>query len=368
MNQSSRLRVGFIGANGRWGPRAHAPALQRLPETEIYAVCTAHADTAQAAADKYGVKRAYSDDQAMDADPQVEAALVAVRVPAHYALTKHALEAGKHVYCEWPLGANTKEAEELAALARKMKVHTMVGLQRRASPAYLYLRELIKEGYVGQVLSVKLTQMGSGVLTRTSDRTWQRDVTLGANTLTITFGHTMDALCMVAGELTEVSAVVSTQVPQWFETDTKKSVDVTSPDNIMVVGRLEGGAVVNAYVGVHPYHGSGYQLEIYGKDGTLAMIGGGIAGEEVKRKIMGGHKDDTTLQDLPVPDRLKWVPEEVRNGAAAYDVGQMWVKFAEAIRTNTRIEPDFDSAVRRHRMLDAIVRASETGQRQKIAL
>jgi predicted dehydrogenase len=46
----------------------------------------------------------------------------------------------------------------------------------------------------------------------------------------------------------------------------------------------------------------------------------------------------------------------------------MWVKFAEAIRTNTRIEPDFDSAVRRHRMLDAIVRASETGQRQKIAL
>ena len=368
MTQASRLRVGYIGANGRWGPRAHAPALQRLPETEIYAVCTAHADTAQAAAEKLGVERAYGDDKAMDADPGVEAALVAVRVPAHYVLTKHALEAGKHVYCEWPLGANTKEAEELAALARKMKVHTMVGLQRRASPAYLYLRELIKEGYVGQVLSVKLTHMGSGVLTRVSGRTWQRDITLGANTLTITFGHAMDALCMVAGEPTEVSAVVSTQVPQWFETDTKKTVDVTSPDNIMLVGRLEGGAVVNAYVGVHPYHGSGYRLEIYGKDGTLAMIGGGDAGEEVKRKIMGGHKDDKTLQELPVPERLKWVPEEVRNGGAAYDVGQMWVKFAEVIRTNARIEPDFDSAVRRHRMLDAIVRASETGQRQKIAL
>jgi predicted dehydrogenase len=74
------------------------------------------------------------------------------------------------------------------------------------------------------------------------------------------------------------------------------------------------------------------------------------------------------LQELPVPERLKWVPEEVRNGGPAYDVGQMWVKFAEAIRTGTRIEPDFDSAVRRHRMLDAIVRASQTGQRQKVAL
>jgi predicted dehydrogenase len=51
-----------------------------------------------------------------------------------------------------------------------------------------------------------------------------------------------------------------------------------------------------------------------------------------------------------------------------YDVGQMWLNFAEAIRTGQRIEPDFESAVRRHRMLDAIQRASDTGQRQKIAL
>src|SRR4029077_10812847 len=108
-------------------------------------------------------------DKALDADAEVEAVAVAVRVPAHYELSKNALEAGKHVYCEWPLGANTKEAEELAALARKMKVRTMVGLQRRASPAYLYLRELVKDGYVGQVLSVNMVMMGGGVLTRTAD-------------------------------------------------------------------------------------------------------------------------------------------------------------------------------------------------------
>jgi len=361
------LRVGLIGAGGRWGPWAHVPALQGLPETELYAVCTAHADTAQAAADKFGVKRAYGDDKALNADAQVEAVLVAVRVPVHYALTRNALEAGKPVYCEWPLGASTKEAEELAALARAKKLPTMVGLQRRASPAYLYLRDLVREGYVGEVLSVNMQLMGSGVLTRTSDRTWQRDFSLGANTLTITFGHVMDALCMVAGELAEVSAVVATRVPQWFETDTKKYVDVTSPDNIMLNGRLDNGAVVNAYVGVHPYHGSGHRLEIYGKDGTLMMIGGGEAGDEANRRIMGGRKDDKALQELPVPERLKWVPDAVRKVGRAYDVGQMWVRFAGAIRGGAPVEADFDHAVRRHRMLDAIVRASQTGQRQKVA-
>ena len=58
----------------------------------------------------------------------------------------------------------------------------------------------------------------------------------------------------------------------------------------------------------------------------------------------------------------------MRNNSPAYDVGQMWVKFAEAIRTGANIEADFDHAVRRHRMLDTIVRASQTGQRQKVVL
>jgi len=368
MASSNRLRVGMIGAGGRWGPWAHAPALTQLPETELYAVCTAHADTAQAAADKYGVKHAYSDVRTMSADPQVEAALVAVRVPAHLALTKAALEAGKHVYCEWPLGANTKEAEEMAALARRRKLLTMVGLQRRASPAYLYLRELIRDGYVGEMLSVSMTMMNSGVLERTSDRTWQRDARLGANPLTITFGHAIDAVCMVVGEFTEVSAVVSTQVKQWFETDTRKYVDTTAPDNILIQGRLENGAVASAHVGVQPFHGGGYRFEIYGRDGTLMMIGGGEAGQEASRKIMGGKKSDKALQELPVPERLKWVPDAVRKEGRAYDVGQMWVNFSKAIRSAKGVEPDFDHAVRRHRMLDAIVRASETGQRQKVVL
>jgi len=98
MTQSNPLRVGLIGAGGRWGPRAHVPALQGVAETELYAVCTAHADTAQAAADKFGVAHAYGNDKALHADARVEAVAVAVRVPALYELTKNAIEAGKHVY------------------------------------------------------------------------------------------------------------------------------------------------------------------------------------------------------------------------------------------------------------------------------
>jgi predicted dehydrogenase len=81
---------------------------------------------------------------------------------------------------------------------------------------------------------------------------------------------------------------------------------------------------------------------------------------------MGGQKADKAMQELPVPERFKVVPEAIRSQGPSYDVGQMWVQFAHAIRAGTAVEAEFAHAVRRHRMLDAIRRASETGQRQLI--
>ena len=159
----------------------------------------------------------------------------------------------------------------MAKLAAEKGVKTLVGLQGRCHPTYLRLKELIEEGYVGEVLSAKLSQSGSGVLARTSDRTWQRDVTLGANTLTISFGYVIDAMCMCLGEFAEVSALVANRVPKWHETDTDRMVDVTSPDNVMVNGTVTSGAVVSAHVSVVPWLGSDYFMEVYGREGTLVL-------------------------------------------------------------------------------------------------
>lgn len=355
-----RIRVGIIGANVSygWAPRAHLPAILALPEFELAAVCTAHPETAAASQEKFGARLAFTDHREMVSHPDVDLVAISVRVPLHHAMTMAALDAGKHVFTEWPLGANLAEAREMAEMARAKGVHAMVGMQRRCAPIYLQLKQLIEEGYVGQVLSCHLNQVGSGVQTRTSDRTWQRDAALGANTLTIAFGHAIDALSMCIGELTEISAVVSTQVPRWYESDTQRYVDVTSPDNVMVAGRLADGAVVSAYVSVQPGHGSGQRLEIYGTEGTLVVEGG-------DRRLMGGKTGDANLQELPIDPRWTWVPEDVRRGPA-FDVAQMYRRLGEAIRSGDRAEPDFDTAVARHRLIAAIQRASDNGTRETV--
>ena len=99
-----RLRVGIIGAsvNAMWGPRAHVPAVQALPEFELAAVCTAHPETAAESAAKFGARLAFSDHRELVNHPDVDVVTVSLRVPSHYRTTMDALEAGKHVYTEWP--------------------------------------------------------------------------------------------------------------------------------------------------------------------------------------------------------------------------------------------------------------------------
>src|SRR5205823_12650637 len=149
------LRLGVVGANPNvgWASRTHMPALLALSEYELTAVCTTKQESAEASAQKYEADRAYWNYRELVADSDVEVVDVCVKVPYHHEIVMAALEAGKHVYCEWPLGATLSQASQMADLAASRGLHTMVGLQARAAPSINRIRELIAEGWVGRVLS-----------------------------------------------------------------------------------------------------------------------------------------------------------------------------------------------------------------------
>jgi predicted dehydrogenase len=305
---------------------------------ELTAVCTTKADTAEAARRAYGARLAFDDYRKMIASPEIDAVAVVVRVPSHYTPTKAALEAGKHVYCEWPLGRTTAEAVELAALAKAQGLVTAVGLQARVNPAVMHLKELVEAGYVGEVMAVHVCLMREGILTRPSHRTWQRDAELGANTLTIANGHTVDAMRFVVGDFSRLSAVVATQAKQWLDTGTNTWLDVTSPDNILVGRRLTSGAVASVHVGAIPYAGSGYRMEIYGRDGTLVATG--EDSPQLSEISLRGAKRGNTLAPMPVPERFTVTAPGTPAGEAV-NVGQMYTLFAQAIRQGKSRQPTF---------------------------
>ena len=363
----NKVRLGFVGANvnATWAAQSHFPALLASPDVELTAVCTTRPESAEEARQAFGAKLAFHDFRAMVASPEIDAVAVVVRVPSHYEPTKAAIEAGKHVYTEWPLGRNTAEAEELATLARDKGVQTAVGLQSRASPALLYIKEQIDAGYVGEVLSCGVTTMRGGALERPASGTWQRDASLGANTLTIANGHVIDALRFVAGSFTRVACMVSTQAKQWYETDTQQFVEVTSPDNVRVSGQLESGAAASVHVGAVPWAGSGFRMEIYGREGTLVATGS-VSSQRGEMLRVQGARGSHQLQDLDIPERFVYVPSDFPLGDP-FNVGQMYSLFAEAVRTGRNRLPTFDVAVDLHRFIDTIKQASDTGRELPVA-
>lgn len=365
------IRLGIIGASPTvgWAHRSHLPAIVASPEFELTGVCTTRKETAEEAARQYGAKMAFDDYHKMLAHPDIDAVAVVLRVPAHFQITKDALNAGKHVFTEWPLGKDIAEAKELADLARAKGVKGVVGLQARANPAILHMKELVEEGYVGEIISCNMKLMRGGVLERVSGRTWQRDITLGANTLTIATGHSIDALRFVVGDFSQVSSVITTQVDQWWESDTQKMVDVTSPDNILISGVLANGAVASAHVGSVPWAGTGYTMEIYGRTGTL------VATSEDSPQLgevrLQGAQNGDNLEDIDIPPRYTDVLEGMPQGAP-FNVGQLYYRFGQgilgqAIEKNGQPYPDFDTAVELHQFIDALRQSAKDGNSTRVA-
>lgn len=236
---TERLRVGVVGANPEvgWAPRTHIPALLALPELELAAVCTSRRETAEASAAKFEAGRAYWDYRELVSDQTIDIVDVVVRPPLHYEVVMAALEAGKHVYCEWPLAANVMQAAEMAALAESKVLHTMVGLQARGAESILYLQRLVADGWIGDVVMVNMSQLmtGLGGVKASEDR-WRADKAAGAHPIAIHGGHSIYALTWCVGPLVEVAGVVDTLSPEWRFEDGSQTI-ATAPDHLSFTGR-----------------------------------------------------------------------------------------------------------------------------------
>ena len=189
------IRTGIVGATvtqggSGWGVNAHVSVLHLLPDYTLQAVCTAHEDSAQASKAKFDAVHAFYNIDAMAQHPEIGLVVVCVRVPGHKDLVMAGLHAHKAVCCEWPLGATLAEAQEMATCAKA-----------RSDPTLMYARDLIREGYIGDVLTANLRVISQQALERGAGRIWQGDRTNGAHTLTIAGGHAIDGLCYVLGEL-----------------------------------------------------------------------------------------------------------------------------------------------------------------------
>ncbi len=365
---NNKIRVGLIGARADgtgWGSMAHVPALRNLPDFELAAVCTTSIVSARASAERHGARLAFADPREMAAHPEIDLVAVSVRTPLHRVLIEAALAARKPVYCEWPFCRTIEDAEAMRDEAAALGVASMVGIQSVGDPAMTWLRDAIAEGMIGQVLSaaalVSTTNWGGRIAALS---TYLLENANGATALSIPGGHTLSALRHMLGDVADVTATIRNLRPGAIVAETGATIAKTTPDQIALTATLASGAVVSLHVRGGMTAG-GTRIEINGSIGDILIEAPGVPGIQFGAEIVSHRRAGGAWERISPPASYRTVPAAVPVGPAV-NVAQMYAAFGAALRLGAKPEPDFAAGVIHKRLVAAISRAAETGQRQLV--
>jgi len=360
------IRVGIVGVNAHrgWAAESHIPALRSLPAYEITALSTTNQESADAAAAAFGVKMAFDNHHDLVTSPEVDLVVVTVKVAHHREIVDAALNAGKAVYSEWPLGMDLDDAQAMVDLAEQRNAHTLVGLQSRSNPAVMYARDLVAAGYIGTVLSTTL--VGSAGLGEMIDQGNSYIVKYEnrASLLRLVAAHSIDMLNHVLGDFTELSAVLDTRRPNMVIVESGDRIVKTAPDQVAVIGRLESGTTASIHFREGHQGGEMFLWEINGSEGTLQLrAAGGHPG--MFAPTISGSQGGDRLAALTIPalhtDQTPGL--EPLENTTAYSVARMYDTFAADLRDGSHNAPDFAQALRTFRVIEAVENAAASGAR-----
>jgi predicted dehydrogenase len=295
--------------------------------------------------------------------PEVDLVSVVVKVPDHYDLVMACIQAGKHVYCEWPLGRNSFEAETLSTAAQARGVKHMVGLQARMAPEIEHARELVAEGLLGDILSVTLIT-GTPGWGEVVDRghLYILDKANGVTLLAVVGGHHCDTISHVLGGIRNVSATIANRRSRVRILESGTVNPQTSPDQVALTGELICGAPFVVQLRGGRAARSDLHLQILGTEGELLITSEGNV--QMSALSLSGVRGGSA----PVPISAKIDPDPIGGlaGTPAYNVAKLYRRLAHAIEGDHESHPTFADAVLNHHLLDAIEQAALTGVRQPI--
>ncbi|MGE0775625.1 MAG: Gfo/Idh/MocA family protein [Sphingomonadaceae bacterium] len=365
---TKRFGVGIIGLEPRrsWAATAHLPALAALRDDfELVGVANRTAESSASAAAACGLKRGFASAEDLIASADVHIVTITVKVPHHHRLVAAALDAGKHVYCEWPLGNGLQEAVELAQIARTRNLVAVAGMQALFAPEIIQLRALIADGFIGDVLSTSLTGTG-GQWGDTVQRAnhYVLDRSNGATLLSIPVGHVLAAMTDVLGPIDTLSATLANCRHGARDTETNELIPMTAHDQVLVNGLLSSGAPFSLHYRGGDGLSDGFVWTVHGSAGELRLEGPLGHAQLAPLSLSGGKAGENAMQPLALSATLA---ADSRDGAVAGNVRRLYAAMAHDLRSGDRTAPRFDDAVAVHRIIESIERSDETGRRVSLS-
>ncbi len=229
-------------------------------------------DTADQAVQQGGFEYGTTDYQELMDDPEINLIDICTPNKLHYPIFKTALVAGKHIYCEKPLALNIQEAEEMLTLAEASDRVVQLAFNYRFIPAVMRAKQLIEEGFLGEVINFRAQYFHTGYLNPDKPMSWRLDQGASGGGALVDLGsHVIDLMLYLAGPFNRVLAQTKTFVKQRpVEAGSRQKEEVMVDDHAqLLVDLVGGGAGIIEVSRVTQGTTDDLNFEIHGSKGAI---------------------------------------------------------------------------------------------------
>ena len=330
-----RVKIGVIGLGGV-AQVVHLPALLKMPDAEVVAVCDRDRAKAVMVGEKFGIRRTYANVDEMLANEGLKAVVVATSTDAHREATLASLRAGCDVLVEKPIARRYAEAAEMAEVARETKRKLMVGMNHRFRPDTMLLKTFIEAKEIGKLFYTKCVWLRK----RSSDSAWATQKEKSGGGVFVDLGLPMLDLAFWLMGYPEVRRVSASN----FHNKTR-SVEDTSLVNIT----MKNGSLISIEVSWSlVVDDDVYYCSVIGSEGTASLNP-----LRVNKELHGN------LVNL-APAKMDTVQQLFLR---SYEIELKY--FLGAVRNLHPVISTGEEAVQRMRVVDAVYKSEKTGKEVK---
>ncbi|MBI5475021.1 MAG: Gfo/Idh/MocA family oxidoreductase [Ignavibacteriae bacterium] len=327
-----KVKVSVVGL-GWIAQVVHLPILKKSTEVELVAVCDRDKGRARLVAEKFGVKKHYTDFAQLLTNEECDAVIVCTSTDAHKDIAIPAMKAGKDVLVEKPIARHFVEAVAMADAAKECKHNLMVGMNHRFRPDAMLMKSFVEGGELGAVMYAK-----SGWLRRRENNNpWMNKKAIAGGGVFLDLGLVMFDLAFWMLSYPEVKRVSASTFQQ-----KNKEVEDTS----IVHLHMKDGLVLDIEASWSTFLSEDvYYCNIYGRQGTASLNP-----LRINKELHG------SLVNL-APARLE-SPQHFFRRSYENEINH----FIGAVKGYHSVVSTGDEAVQRMRIVDAVYKSAKTGK------
>lgn len=344
---SEQFGIALIGTG--FGQKVHLPAVRNTTQGTVVALYHRDLSKAQAIAQQHQIPQASDSLSEILAMPEVQGVSISSPPFLHFAMAQQVLHAKKHLFLEKPMAMNVTEAKALWTMSQAQQCTTALNFEFRFVPAWMQLKALLDQGYIGNKRLIKIDWLVPGRADSQRPWSWHVSDALGGGSLGALCSHTFDYITWLFGPIQCLNARLITTIKERPDAITGELKLADADDTCVLLMELADQTLCQISISCTTFNGRGHWVEVYGDRATL-ILGSDHPSDYVHGFQLRGSQNGAPLKPMDIDPAFEF-PKTHSDGRIA-PVTRVFEAWMMAAREHTPLRPGLKEGVYTQLLMD----------------